>query len=97
MVLGCSLSRSSRSKRPVFWSSHGTIEDSERLVRDSSVMWFITERTHILHRDSFPKEHAVALKDMLMELTGKSIASGRSKVILRKLYVAVSVYTIMMP
>ncbi|KAF8523853.1 ARM repeat-containing protein [Gautieria morchelliformis] len=40
--------------------------------------------------DSFPKDHAAALKDVMMDLTGKSIANGRSKVILRKLYVALA-------
>ncbi|KAF8591613.1 ARM repeat-containing protein [Ramaria rubella] len=38
--------------------------------------------------DSFPKENAVALKDILVELTGEAIGNGKSKVILRKLYVA---------
>ncbi|KIJ41891.1 hypothetical protein M422DRAFT_68108 [Sphaerobolus stellatus SS14] len=37
--------------------------------------------------DSFPKDHAVELKDMLLDLTGKAIISGKSRVIIRKLYV----------
>jgi hypothetical protein len=35
-------------------------------------------------RDSFPKQHAEALKDMMVQLTAHSIAVGR------KLFVAVS-------
>lgn len=42
------------------------------------------------YRDSFPKDRAVELKELLLDITGKCIASGRSKVILRKLFVAVS-------
>lgn len=64
-------------------------------MSDSSLKGLYFSRCIVFfYRNSFPKEHAVALKDMLMDLTGKAIANGRSKVILRKLYAAVSVYII---
>ena len=44
-------------------------------------------------RDSFPKEHTDLLRDMMIQLTAHSIAVGRNKVILRKLFVAVSTKT----
>ncbi|KAF5347245.1 hypothetical protein D9756_009920 [Leucocoprinus leucothites] len=40
--------------------------------------------------DSFPKEHAESLRDLMMQLTAHSLASGRSKFILRKLFVALT-------
>ncbi|KIJ61703.1 hypothetical protein HYDPIDRAFT_115503 [Hydnomerulius pinastri MD-312] len=40
--------------------------------------------------DTFPQENAPSLRDLLLELTSHSIASGRSKVILRKLFVAIA-------
>ncbi|EIN05146.1 ARM repeat-containing protein [Punctularia strigosozonata HHB-11173 SS5] len=40
--------------------------------------------------DSFPKDNALDLKDLLVELTGGSMVLGRNKVILRKLSVAVT-------
>ncbi|PCH43249.1 ARM repeat-containing protein [Wolfiporia cocos MD-104 SS10] len=39
--------------------------------------------------ESFPQEHVLQLRDTLLELTGRSIASGRGKVTLRKLFVAI--------
>lgn len=44
---------------------------------------------HPLHRESFPKEHAVDLKDLILDITGASILAGRSNVTLRKLFVSV--------
>ncbi|KAJ3573233.1 hypothetical protein NP233_g2568 [Leucocoprinus birnbaumii] len=40
--------------------------------------------------DSFPKDHAESLRDLMVQLTAHSIASGRSKFILRKLFVALT-------
>ncbi|KAF9228193.1 ARM repeat-containing protein [Gyrodon lividus] len=40
--------------------------------------------------DTFPQENAPSLRDFLLELTLHSIASGKSKVILRKLFVAIA-------
>ncbi|KAF9529893.1 armadillo-type protein [Crepidotus variabilis] len=40
--------------------------------------------------DAFPQEHAGSLRDMLLQLTAHSMAIGRNKVILRKLFVAVT-------
>ncbi|KAF8511488.1 ARM repeat-containing protein [Hysterangium stoloniferum] len=39
---------------------------------------------------SFPRQHAVGLKDLLLESTCRAITANRSNVILRKLYVALS-------
>ena len=41
------------------------------------------------YRESFPKEHAVDLKDLILDITGASILAGRSNVTLRKLFVSV--------
>ncbi|KAI0937932.1 hypothetical protein AcW1_002387 [Taiwanofungus camphoratus] len=40
--------------------------------------------------DSIPQEYVLQLRDMLVGLAGRSIAVGRSKVILRKLFVAIT-------
>ncbi|CCM04086.1 uncharacterized protein FIBRA_06245 [Fibroporia radiculosa] len=40
--------------------------------------------------EGFPQEHALQLRDMVVDLTGRLIAAGRSKVILRKLFVAIT-------
>ncbi|CAL1698588.1 unnamed protein product [Somion occarium] len=39
---------------------------------------------------SFPEENAPQLRELIVDLTGLAITSGRSKVILRKLFVAIS-------
>jgi hypothetical protein len=40
-------------------------------------------------RDTFPPDNATSLRDMVLELTSHSIVTGKSKIILRKLFVAV--------
>ena len=45
-------------------------------------------------RDSFPHEHDLELRDLLVAITGHSIVAGYNKVIQRKLFVAVSVFYI---
>ncbi|KAI9058664.1 ARM repeat-containing protein [Trametes sanguinea] len=40
--------------------------------------------------DSFPQDAATQLRDLLLDLTGRAIVSGQSKVILRKLFVAIT-------
>jgi len=40
-------------------------------------------------RECFPSEHAESLKNVVVQLTAHAIAIGRSKFILRKLFVAV--------
>ncbi|KAH7927601.1 ARM repeat-containing protein [Leucogyrophana mollusca] len=40
--------------------------------------------------DSFPQENASQLRDLMLELTSYCILSGRNKVILRKLFVAIA-------
>ena len=40
-------------------------------------------------RSTFPEENTLQLRDLLIDLSGRSMAAGRNKVILRKLYVAV--------
>lgn len=42
-----------------------------------------------LTRVTFPEEHATQLRDMILDVTGRAMGSGKNKVILRKLYVAV--------
>jgi hypothetical protein len=41
------------------------------------------------YRDTFSSEHVEGLRDLMVQLTAHSIAIGRSKFILRKLFVAV--------
>lgn len=43
----------------------------------------------IFYRDVFPSEHIEGLRDLMVQLTTHSVAIGRSKFILRKLFVAV--------
>lgn len=43
----------------------------------------------VMNRASIPKEHVLFFRDMILDATSHSIAAGRSKVILRKLFVAV--------
>lgn len=45
--------------------------------------------TQDINRESVPEDAAPQLRDMLLELTGRAITSGQSKVTLRKLFVAV--------
>ncbi|KAI0651047.1 ARM repeat-containing protein [Trametes meyenii] len=40
--------------------------------------------------DSVPTDAATQLRDMLLELTGRAISSGQNKVVLRKLFVAIT-------
>ncbi|KIP05962.1 hypothetical protein PHLGIDRAFT_36173 [Phlebiopsis gigantea 11061_1 CR5-6] len=39
---------------------------------------------------TFPEENTLQLRDLLIDLSGRSMAAGRNKVVLRKLYVAMS-------
>lgn len=41
-------------------------------------------------RDAFPQDHALQLRDLILDMTAHSVLAGHSKVILRKLFVAVS-------
>lgn len=45
--------------------------------------------SYLWNRDAFPQENAAQLRDLMLDLTGHSVLAGRSKVILRKLFVAV--------
>ncbi|KAI0714221.1 ARM repeat-containing protein [Cerioporus squamosus] len=40
--------------------------------------------------DAFPADSAPQLRDMVLELTGRAVSSGQNKVILRKLFVAIT-------
>ncbi|KAH0833884.1 armadillo-type protein [Lanmaoa asiatica] len=40
--------------------------------------------------DTFPVDNATSLRDLVLELTSHSIVSGKSKIILRKLFVAIT-------
>ncbi|OBZ74388.1 Importin-13 [Grifola frondosa] len=60
---------------------------------DPNVQFFGAHTAQVkIARDwsSIPEEHVLHLRDMLVELTGRSIAVGRNKVILRKLFVAIT-------
>ncbi|KAH8077079.1 ARM repeat-containing protein [Cristinia sonorae] len=60
---------------------------------DPNVQFFGAHTAQVkIARDwpTFPPENAQRLRDMLLELTGRLMASGRNKVILRKLFVAIT-------
>lgn len=46
--------------------------------------------TKLPSRDAFPPDRALSLRDLILDLTAHSSLAGHSKVILRKLFVAVS-------
>ena len=59
------------------------------------VIGMLSQNTHgkflliYISRDSFPSEHALDLRDVLLDVAGRSAAAGKSVVALRKLFVAV--------
>ncbi|EMD34979.1 hypothetical protein CERSUDRAFT_116506 [Gelatoporia subvermispora B] len=60
---------------------------------DPNVQFFGAHTAQVkIARDwaTFPQEHATRLRDMMLEITSRAIASGRNKVILRKLFVAIT-------
>ena len=42
-------------------------------------------------RDAFPQDNVIPLRDLMLDLTARSVLAGHSKVILRKLFVAVRI------
>ena len=48
-------------------------------------------------RDTFPPDNVIPLRDLMLDLTAHSVQAGHSKVILRKLFVAVRVVYIEQP
>uniref|UniRef100_A0A0W0G8H2 Uncharacterized protein n=1 Tax=Moniliophthora roreri TaxID=221103 RepID=A0A0W0G8H2_MONRR len=61
--------------------------------QDQNIQFFGAHTAQVkIARDwsSFPQEHAESLRDMLIQLTAHSVSVGKSKVILRKLFVALS-------
>ena len=74
-------------------SSSGRIQRRLRL-RVTGESLYMQRKPHIggsdqLVRENFPSEHAESLKNVMVQLTAHAIAIGRSKFILRKLFVAV--------
>lgn len=43
----------------------------------------------LFYRDSFPQDHVLDLRNALLDIAGRSVAAGKNKVTLRKLFVAV--------
>ena len=74
-------------------SSSGHIQRRLRLPGTGESLYMQTishiARSDYLLRESFPSEHAESLKNVMVQLTAHAIAIGRSKFILRKLFVAV--------
>ncbi|KAL0571967.1 hypothetical protein V5O48_009993 [Marasmius crinis-equi] len=61
--------------------------------QDQNIQFFGAHTAQVkIARDwaSFPDEHAEALRDLLVQLTAHSVAIGKKKVVLRKLFVALS-------
>ena len=50
---------------------------------------YVAERILEHSRDTFPQDNAIALRDLMLDLTARSVYAGHSKIILRKLFVAV--------
>ncbi|KAF8064415.1 armadillo-type protein [Lyophyllum atratum] len=76
-------------KRPEAWGLVIPLLDH----RDQNVQFFGAHTAQVkIARDwaLFPEEHAIRLRDLLVQLTSHSMATGRSKIILRKLFVALS-------
>ena len=64
-----------------------------KITRDWSVLASNQVLRHlVLSRDSFPQDHAEELKMLVLNLTARSVALGRSKIMLRKLFVAVRLF-----
>ena len=61
-----------------------------RIIRRGHDRRVLTSGARDVCRAAFPQEHALQLRDMMLEITSRAIAGGRNKVILRKLFVAVS-------
>ena len=86
MGLGHPLFESRRRQCPVLWCTYRPGQNREGLVgrRHRRRVGRLTRA-----RDTFPPDNATSLRDLVLELTSHSIVSGRSKIILRKLFVAV--------
>jgi hypothetical protein len=84
--------RARRPERSVLWRAHGSGQNLTRLVRDKYLP-DISPDPHLRSlpfiRESFPTAHYDQLVPFLLNITGRSIALGHSKVIQRKLFVAV--------
>lgn len=83
--------RARRPERSVLWRTHGSGQNLTRLVRDILAKHSPNLHSPFLarHRENFPTAHSDQLAPFLLNITGRSIALGLSKVILRKLFVAV--------
>ncbi|KAH9942102.1 ARM repeat-containing protein, partial [Amylocystis lapponica] len=76
-------------KRPEAWGLVLPLLDNT----DPNVQFFGAHTMQVkIARDwgTFPQEHVAQLRDLLVDLTGRSISLGRNKVILRKLFVAIT-------
>lgn len=83
------LTRTSRSECTVLRCSHGPGQDRQRLVKSlGKLVWRVMLNASIL-RDYFPRERVEDFRDLFMQLVAHSVAAGRSKIVLRKLFVAV--------
>ena len=82
--------RVQRPKRAVLRRTHRPSQDLPRLVRDSTTTRLLcVSDSPCFRRESFPVDHSEELTAFLLGITGRSIALHLSKVILRKLFVAV--------
>ena len=56
----------------------------------SSSVVYLSTRAYVSCRDSFPSEHVLGLRDVLLDVAGRSAVTGKTVVALRKLFVAVN-------
>jgi hypothetical protein len=78
-----------RPERAVLRRTYRPGQDLPRLVRDPTIRLPCVSDLPFVPRESFPVDHSEELTVFLLGITGRSIALQLSKVILRKLFVAV--------
>lgn len=81
--------RTPGSECSILRSAYDPGQDRQGLVRAFLTVASQCTRFNAIYRASFPPESALQLRDLLVDLTGRSMAAGFNRVVLRKLYIAV--------
>jgi len=94
--------RAQRCQRSVLWSSYCWRQGDQRLVSVSLLVGHPAAKENMANvgmfydanRNSIGSDFQIPLRDTILMLTARAIAQGYSKMVLRRLYVAVGhVYT----
>lgn len=83
------LARTSRSECSVLWCPYCPGQDRPRLVSNLHLLVWRATLNFSGYRDYIPREHVEAFRDLFIQLAAHSVAARRSKIVLRKLFVAV--------